>query len=428
MTSTTSLASSQVLAAARRHRAEADAAEVGVFVDALDWARLNIVTDPDDSATWGDTPIPLAGEGAPMVSEFCVAEFAAALGMSRESGRYLLAHALEIAYRLPKVWFRVQTGELQVWRARRIAEKTLHLNPEAAAFVDDQIAGFAHRIGPAATERLVDDAVARHMPASAAETAEQAADGRFVSIDHRQVSFAGTSTVYGELDLADALDLDQALVRGAETLKAGGSQDSLDVRRSVALGALARGDDGLGLETARTVNLFIHLTEDSPTATVENRGPHLLSIEHVKAWCAGANVTIRPVIDLNQTITCTGYQPSETLREQVILRDRTCVFPYCTRPARTADVDHIEPYVPQGPADQTTTGNLGCLCRFHHRLKTHGGWTYTMLACAEQGGLRPSRSEPGTFLWRSPHGYQYLRKPDGGTEDVTPRPVDPPGS
>lgn len=418
MTSTRTLATSQVLAAARRARAQADAAEVLVFVQALEWARLHVVTDPDDSATWGDTPIPLAGEGAPMVSEFCVAEFAAALAMSRESGRFLLAHALEIAYRLPKIWVRVQTGELQVWRARRIAEKTLHLAAEAAAFVDDQIAGFAHRIGPAATDRLVDEAIARHMPQSAEEVGAAAADGRFVTIDHRQPSFAGTSTIYGELDLADAIDLDQALIRGAETLKAAGSSDGLDARRAAALGALARGQDGLGLETARTVNLFVHLApdaQDTGIATVENKGPHLVTVEQVKTWCRTGKVVLRPVIDLSATGASAGYQPSETLREQVILRDKTCVFAYCTKAARTADLDHIEPYDPHGPPDQTTTTNLGSLCRHHHRIKTHGGWTYTQL-------------EPGTYLWLSPHGYQYLRRPDGGTEDLTPRPVDPPGS
>ena len=37
--------------------------------------------------------------------------------------------------------------------------------------------------------------------------------------------------------------------------------------------------------------------------------------------------------------------------------------------------------------------------------KTHGGWAYTPL-------------EPGTFLWTSRHGYQYLRD-RSGTHDVT---------
>jgi hypothetical protein len=58
-----------------------------------------------------------------------------------------------------------------------------------------------------------------------------------------------------------------------------------------------------------------------------------------------------------------------------------------------------------------TTCELAPLCRTHHRPKTHGAWTYTPL-------------EPGTFLWTSPHGYQYLRD-HTGTLDVSrdrPRP------
>ena len=53
----------------------------------------------------------------------------------------------------------------------------------------------------------------------------------------------------------------------------------------------------------------------------------------------------------------------------------------------------------------TTTANLAPLCRRHHRLKTHTGWSYTVL-------------EPGSFLWSSPQGYQFLRDHDG-TADVT---------
>ncbi|MCW2754097.1 MAG: endonuclease [Marmoricola sp.] len=90
------------------------------------------------------------------------------------------------------------------------------------------------------------------------------------------------------------------------------------------------------------------------------------------------------------------------------------MFAHCNRSARTADLDHIEPYDPNGPPDETTTANLGSLCRPHHRLKTFGGWSYTMI-------------EPGTFLWRSPYGYHYLRD-QTGTTDLTRRPVHPPGS
>ena len=55
-----------------------------------------------------------------------------------------------------------------------------------------------------------------------------------------QVSFEGTVWAEAEVDLADALDLDTALSAGAARLADLGSAASLDVRRSEALGAMAR--------------------------------------------------------------------------------------------------------------------------------------------------------------------------------------------
>ena len=101
-------------------------------------------------------------------------------------------------------------------------------------------------------------------------------------------------------------------------------------------------------------------------------------------------------------LSAPGYAIPDRIREHVILRDRTCVFPWCTRPARGCDVDHITPYDhtadtegrPQpGP---TTTTNLAALCRFHHRLKTHTAWRYEMV-------------EPGVYEWMSPHGHRFRR-------------------
>jgi hypothetical protein len=123
-------------------------------------------------------------------------------------------------------------------------------------------------------------------------------------------------------------------------------------------------------------------------------------------------VTVKPVVDLNQTLQCAGYQPSAAVVLHIRLRDRTCVHPWCQRPARFCDLDHIVPYDPDGPPGQTSTLNLALLCRRHHRLKTYGGWTYSMI-------------RPGVFLWRSPHGHWWLRDRTG-TTDLTPKPVDPP--
>lgn len=126
---------------------------------------------------------------------------------------------------------------------RRVAEQTIALSWEAAAFVDAHVTGFAHKIGPAATERLVAEAVARFMPAKAAEEAARLADGRHVTFHHGdpgRAGVGGTTFMDAGLDAADAFDLDAALAQEAAVLKAAGCEESLDVRRAMAAGQIAR--------------------------------------------------------------------------------------------------------------------------------------------------------------------------------------------
>ena len=71
-----------VLAFARESRAAADRAEADLLVAAVTWAEQHPPESFDEAATWitpgGDTGLTLAGEGAPLVAEFCIAEFALA--------------------------------------------------------------------------------------------------------------------------------------------------------------------------------------------------------------------------------------------------------------------------------------------------------------------------------------------------------------
>ena len=156
--------------------------------------------------------MPLAGEGAPLVAEFAVTEFAAAIGLSTDAGKRYVGHALELRYRLPRVWARVQAGDLRPWLARRIAEKTLLLSPEAASFVDRHVAPTAHRIGPVQLDRLVDEAIGTFMPDLAEERRLAKADGRYFTVESQQATaYDGTVAVHGQLDLADAIALEDAI-------------------------------------------------------------------------------------------------------------------------------------------------------------------------------------------------------------------------
>ena len=115
---------------------------------------------------FGDRPIPLAGEGAPLVSEFAAMEYAAARGMSTDAGNNYLGRALELRYRLPKLWDRVIGGKLPVWRAGRIADHTRSLPLEGAAHVDRYLAPVAHSCSWAQLERTVEEAMVRFDPDS----------------------------------------------------------------------------------------------------------------------------------------------------------------------------------------------------------------------------------------------------------------------
>jgi hypothetical protein len=73
-------------------------------------------------------------------------------------------------------------------------------------------------------------------------------------------------------------------------------------------------------------------------------------------------------------------------------RDRICRFPGCRRTGQSSDIDHAHSWESGG---ETNPANLGLLCRRHHRMKTHGGWSL--------------ESNPdGSCLWKSPKGKSFF--------------------
>ncbi|GAA1478587.1 hypothetical protein GCM10009623_30330 [Nocardioides aestuarii] len=417
----------------------ADRAEVDLLQLAVQWAIVHPAEWPEDSERYrlrggGEAPVGLAGPGAPLVAEFSVAEFGAAVGMTPEAGKYYLGHALELRYRLPRLWEQVLTGTVPAWRARRVADATIGrgLSMEAAAFVDAHVAAVAGKVRVSQLDRLVDEAVGRHMPETAEKERNEAEDRRCFVIHTDQPSFNGTAQVTGELDLIDAFALEDAIREGAEELADLGCTESLDVRRSMAAGMLARHQPTLDLDpettgeevstgsTTRprrrkhTMVLHLHLTD----AALRGKAGHQvgrceatrtpITVETIRDWCGNPNahVVIKPVIDLADHVHVEAYEVPDRIREAAALRDHHCVFPWCTRPARGCDCDHVRSWTTDGTGGPTCTCEIAPLCRSHHRLKTHAAWTYTVI-------------EPGTYLWTSPHGYQFLRD-HTGTVDVTP--------
>ncbi|KRE92772.1 hypothetical protein ASG76_14970 [Nocardioides sp. Soil774] len=443
-----------LLALIRSRKDDEDRAAADQLDLAARWADLHPPESIHSAAAFtvagSEHEEPIAGDGCPLVAEFCIAELGTVLGISTTAAKKLIGHALELRHRLPRLWAQVQAGRVPAWRARLVAETTIHSSPaltsDAARFVDVQVAAVAGKIGTAQLDRLVAETIKRFDlaaadPVSDPEDGYLHVDPRHVTIHDEDVHFAGTVRVEAEIALADALDLENAVAHGAAAQKALGSTESLDARRAAALGDLARtqtafdlfseGPTGAtaedGLPAAREVVLHAHFdasvrdgqTVFGPTGRLEER-QRLLLLDQLQSWCADSRtkITVKPVIDLATDLSTPAYAVPDRIREQVVLRDRTCVFPWCGRNARACDVDHVVEFDHQADAEgreqpgPTTTSNLAALCRSHHRLKTHSAWHYEATA-------------PGIFEWTSPHGHRYRRDRTGTTALDPPDPGPP---
>ncbi|MCG8154236.1 hypothetical protein GUY44_27450, partial [Pimelobacter simplex] len=161
------MTSTALLAGLRAEVRGREESVVREWAGVVEWAAGNVVRGSEGAATihdgFVDTGLPIAGEGAPLVSEFALMELIAVLGRSPDGGRVYVGRVLECAWRLPQVYASVVAGRLAPWRAERIAEATRPLCPEAAAFVDRQLFN-ATGVGWAQLERLIAEAVIRFDP------------------------------------------------------------------------------------------------------------------------------------------------------------------------------------------------------------------------------------------------------------------------
>jgi 5-methylcytosine-specific restriction endonuclease McrA len=369
--------------------------EVADFANLIAWADAHVVQDPEGAATirdsFIDTGIPIAGAGAPLVSEFALGELCATLERSLDSGRDYVGKVVETGWRLPTIRDAVLAGKVPVWKALRVADLTRMLSADAASYVDRHL-GFALRgCTWAQVERLVVEAISRFDPDAAEQRRQDAADRRHCTIDLDEAAIDGVVSQAAVLDTADAISLEQAVARRAEELRLAGCEESLDVRRSMALGEIARGDLALDLQVAdpetgeitktlkgKRLELVVHLTAAalavlarSGSTTVGRLGntQRPVLVEQVRQWAAvdGTQIIVRPVVDLADHQPVDSYEIPDRLRRVVELRDHTCRAPHCTRRADRCDLDHAVPHSEGGP---TCPCNLVPLCRRHHRAKT----------------------------------------------------------
>ena len=113
----------------------------------------------------------------------------------------------------------------------------------------------------------------------------------------------------------------------------------------------------------------------------------------------GRNLTVN--LEPVPTFTCDhlheshAYQPNDTLRHLVQIRDYECTFPPCSKHARESDFEHAVPYHKGG---RTCSCNAGARSRACHQVKQSPGWNVT-------------QPKPGWHQWTTPTGRTYTQGP-----------------
>jgi len=113
-------------------------------------------------------------------------------------------------------------------------------------------------------------------------------------------------------------------------------------------------------------------------------------------WSFTATLRALAAGDCSHERETRAYKLSAALRHLIEVRNPTCTFPGCRRPARRCDQDHTTPFHQGGRSCEC---NVAPLCRFHHKVKQADGWKLT-------------QPVPGTLVWVAPSGWTYTVRPD----------------
>lgn len=384
--------------------------------------------DDEDTATWSCD----AWDSA-------ASEVAAALKVSHGRASRQMELAASLRLQLPRIAELFLAGAVSARVVAAIAWRThLVTDDDAMAMIDSALAeraGGWDALSQYKLEQAIDFWIDKHDPGALRRT-RASARSRDISIGAENHQL-GTAALWGRLYATDATALDRRLAAMAHGV-CDDDPRTIGQRRADALGALAAGSQHLTCQCGapdcvstepdrRAASVVVHVLADAealeaqPDAGMSGDGsgqpdtvvktgsavivgggaiPTPLLAEVIRAGARVRHLR-RPAPDAEPQ-----YRPSTALDEFVRLRDLTCRFPGCDKPAEHCDVDHAIPW----PAGPTHASNLRSLCRKHHLLKTF--WD-------GERGWSDRQSPDGTIVWTSPSGKTYTTRP--GSRLLFPR-------
>ncbi|MGV8968491.1 MAG: DUF222 domain-containing protein [Cellulomonas sp.] len=343
-------------------------------------------------------------------------EVAAALGTSRHAGRDLVATARLLAGPLVATGAALEAGQIDWGKAKIITTVLADVAVQVAVDVQARVLPRAGARTPAQLRADLAKALIVVDPHDAEQRTVRAADKR--RICHPKVLADGMAGIWAVLPAATATAIDTALSAAAREATHAADPRTTDQLRADTFTHALIGGAGLlgsglpgpggpacptgGVRVDVTVSLATLLGLDDNPGQLAGYGPITAQTARRLAT-AGTwrRLVTDPVTGTVLDVGTTRYRPPPDLAQLVRARDTRCLSPICSIPAHQCDLDHREPFHPDGTGGPTSAANLGCLCRRDHLLKTHARWRLT---------THPDH--PGTSTWTTPTGHTYHHRPE----------------
>lgn len=150
-----------------------------------------------------------------------------------------------------------------------------------------------------------------------------------------------------------------------------------------------------------------HLPGSGPAELEGGQSLAAEAARRIACDCSRSWVTVGQGSELLAIEGPTQVIPSP-LRRALVMRDRTCRFPVCDRPAWMCDAHHMVAWEDGG---KTVLGNLILCCRTHHRKVHEEGWKLIWGADGEVLAIPPPWAEEGGGAGRPDEGWRPSRPP-----------------
>ncbi len=329
-------------------------------------------------------------------AEAASAEIQCALNLTRQASERELSFALDLWRRLPGVWLALAEGRIDVWRARVIADRTVHLSVGDARQIAERIIDHAPHLTTGQLRARIDRLCLETNPGNGLDRYRTAVKDRRVVAE---ANSDGTGNLLG-LDLPPhrIQAASRRVNRMAKRLKTKGETRSMDQLRADVFLDLLSGKT-IGGKSESGVHLQVDL--DTLAALSEHPG-ELNGYGPVIADIARQVTQELDDAEWRWSVTDTASgqhlhtgvtrrRPDRGQRRAIEERSATCIFPGCRMPSVDCDIDHGRRWTDGG---STCECNLAPLCRHNHIHKDRLEWRY-----------RPISN--GDYLWTSRLGHTY---------------------